>query len=153
MVVTLGRWAVEWLYDDIRFDDVDAVTLAWWMHRRVDPTYVPPGRVVVRFDHTAPERQTVWIVLERGSASVCTNHPRLDDDVVVTCPTPVLARVFLGADSWSGAQRVGTLRVDGRRELTRNVSRWFQPSPFSDDVRRVIDRRAGTDRPVTATAS
>ena len=28
----------------------------WWMHRRVDRGRLPPGRVVVEFDHTAPER-------------------------------------------------------------------------------------------------
>ena len=37
--------------------EVDPVTLTWWMHRRIDEERLPPGRVVIEFDHTAPERQ------------------------------------------------------------------------------------------------
>ena len=51
-----GRWAVQWLYQDIDPADIDAVTLMWWMHRHIDCSTLPPGRVVVQFDHTEPER-------------------------------------------------------------------------------------------------
>ena len=37
--------------------EVDPVTLTWWMHRRIDTERLPPGRVVIEFDHTAPKRQ------------------------------------------------------------------------------------------------
>ena len=31
----------------------------------------------IQFDHTAPKRQTIWMVLDRGEASVCMQHPGL----------------------------------------------------------------------------
>src|SRR5687768_7415343 len=63
VVLALGRWAVQWLFQELDPHGIDAVTLMWWMHRLVEPEQLPPTRVVVQFDHTAPERQTIWVVL------------------------------------------------------------------------------------------
>lgn len=98
----MGRWAVEWLYDEFD-DEVDAVTLMWWMHRLVDRDGLPHGRVVVKFRHTAPEVVSIWLVLDRGEPSVCLQHPGADSDLVVTTATSSLARVFSGADRWASA--------------------------------------------------
>ena len=54
VLMTLGRWSVEWLYAELRPRDIDATTLMWWMHRLVVPENLPTGRVVVEFVHTAP---------------------------------------------------------------------------------------------------
>lgn len=130
----MGRWAVEWRYDDFE-DDVDPVTLMWWMHRRVADTGLPSGRVVLEFRHTAPEPTTIWVVLDRGEPSVCMQHPGHDPDVVVTMATPVLARVFSGADAWASAVRRGELQVDGPPSLVRALPAWFVWSPWADQTR------------------
>ena len=130
----MGRWAVEWLYEEFE-DDVDAVTLMWWMHRLVADEGLPGGRVVLEFRHTAPESTTIWLVLDRGEPSVCMQHPGEDADVIVTTPTPVLARVFSGADSWSGAVRRGDLVVEGAPRLVRALPTWFRWSPWSEQTR------------------
>ena len=36
VVMALGRWAIEWLYDELRPQAIDPVTLTWWMHHRID---------------------------------------------------------------------------------------------------------------------
>ena len=36
VLMTLGRWSIEWLYAELRPRDIDATTLMWWMHRLVD---------------------------------------------------------------------------------------------------------------------
>ncbi len=82
VLITFGRWAVAWMYSDLDSEDVDATTLMWWLHRRVDREQLPHERVVIQFDHTAPERRSYWIVLEQGEASVCLQHPGYDVDVV-----------------------------------------------------------------------
>jgi DNA-binding HxlR family transcriptional regulator len=130
----MGRWAVEWRYEDFD-DDVDPVTLMWWMHRRVADQGLPPGRVVLEFRHTAPDPRTIWVVLDRGEPSVCLQHPGQDSDVVVTMATPVLARVFSGADRWSSAVRRGELDVTGPPGLTRAVPTWFSWSPWAEQTR------------------
>ncbi len=81
VVFALGEWSVHWLYSDMEPHDIDPITLTWWMHHRVDVAELPPGRVVVQLDYTEPERITTWIVLDRGEASVCNQHPGYDSDV------------------------------------------------------------------------
>lgn len=130
----MGRWAVEWLYEDFDDEDVDPVTLMWWMHRLVVPEALPTARAVLEFRHTAPEPTTIWLVLDRGEPSVCMHHPGLDSDLVVTMPTPALARVFSGADRWSSAVGRGDIEVDGQPLLARALPTWFLWSPWADQV-------------------
>lgn len=139
VVFALGRWAVEWLYDDLRPQDIDVITLTWWMHRRVDVERLPAQRVVVQFDHTAPQRRSIWVVLERGTASVCIRHPGFEPDVIVTATTPVLSSIFNGLETWAGAARREVMRIDGPSRLTRALPQWFRPSPMAVDVRRASE--------------
>ena len=132
VVDTLGRWAIEWLFDDLRPHEVDPVTLTWWMHRRVDAERLPPGRVVIEFDHTAPKPLAIWMVLDRGEASVCVQHPGFDPDLVVTTTTPALAEVFQGYDTWSSAISNQAIKVDGPPALVKSLPKWFLWSPWAD---------------------
>ena len=135
VVAALGRWAVEWLYEELRPHEVDPITLTWWMHRRIDESSLPPQRVVAQFDHTAPKRQSLWIVFDRGEASVCVQHPGFDTDVLVTATTSALAEVFQGLVSWARAVEAGAIRVDGPPVLARSLPRWFLGSPFAEATR------------------
>lgn len=140
VVVVLGRWAVEWLFDDLDPKDIDPVRLTWYMHRRVDEERLPPGRVVLEFDYTAPDRQSLWIVIERGEPSVCTSYPGFEPDVVITTTTTALAEVFQGYDSWSNAVGSGAIVVSGPPRLVDAMPRWFRWSPFSEVTRARAER-------------
>jgi DNA-binding HxlR family transcriptional regulator len=140
VVDALGRWAVEWLFDDLRPHEVDPVTLTWWMHRRVDAERLPPGRVVIEFAHTAPTSLVLWMVLDRGEASVCTQHPGFEPDLRVTTTTPALAEVFQGYDTWANAVSTGGVRVDGPPALVKALPKWFLWSPFADATRTRASR-------------
>ena len=135
VVEALGKWAVHWLFDDLRPHEVEPVNLMWWMHRRIDHEQLPSRRVVLEFAHTAPERTTLWLVLDRGEASVCVQHPGFDPDVVVTTTTPALAEVFQGHETWARATSSGAITVDGPPSLVRAIPRWFLWSPFADATR------------------
>jgi len=138
VVVAVGRWAVEWMLDEAQPHEVEPVQLTWWMHRRMDEERLPPDRVVVQFDYTAPERRSVWIVVDRGEPSVCVQHPGSDPDVVVTTTTPALAEVFSGRVAWAEAVAAGTVRVDGAPRLVKALPRWFLWSPFADVTQRRV---------------
>jgi len=144
VVMALGRWAIEWMFDDIDLEDVDVVRLTWWMHRRVDEERLPPGRVVVQFDHTAPEKQSIWMVFDRGEASVCVQHPGFDADVVITTATPALAAVFAGVESWAHAVSSGAITVSGPSALVKAIPRWFLWSPFKDQTKERSMRMVAT---------
>lgn len=145
VVMALGRWSVEWLFHELQPHDVEATTLMWWLHHRVDVDQLPPGRVVAQFDHTAPTRQSVWMVFDRSLASICVQHPGFDTDVLVTCSTPSLADVFSGRESWARAVDSGAIRVDGPPRLVKALPRWFVWSPFAPDVRMAMRRADSRD--------
>ena len=138
VIVSLGRWAVTWRHDELEMDDVGAVQLMWWMHRLVVRDALPPGRVVVQFDHTAPVRQSIWLVLDRGEASVCMQHPGFEPDVILTMPTPELAAVFAGATTWREAMGSERIVASGPSALLRALPRWFGSSVWADDLRRQV---------------
>jgi DNA-binding HxlR family transcriptional regulator len=135
VVEALGRWAVEWLFEDLHPQEIDAPTLMWWMHRRMNTSALPPDRVVVQFDHTAPTRMAIWMVLDRGEASVCLQHPGFDTDVIVTASTATLSEVFNGLDTWSHAVATEAITVEGPPRLVKALPRWFLWSPFADATR------------------
>jgi DNA-binding HxlR family transcriptional regulator len=134
IMLAMGRWAIRWLYDDLRPHEVDAVTLMWWMHRRVDHDRLPPGRVVVQFDHTHPDPVTLWLVFERGEVSVCIQHPGFETDVLVRTSTEAPAEVFQGYDTWARAVTSGRIEVSGPPRLVRALPNWFLWSMLSEDT-------------------
>lgn len=142
VIVALGRWAIDWLFDELHPEEIDPVQLMWWMHRRVAPDRLPPGRVVVEFDHTAPEKLTLWLVLDRGEASVCVQHPGFESDVIVRSTTPALSSVFNGQTRWHDAISSGAISVDGPPNLVKALPKWFLWSPFAEDMLRAVDARA-----------
>ncbi|MEQ1786377.1 MAG: winged helix-turn-helix transcriptional regulator [Acidimicrobiales bacterium] len=142
VITAMANWVIEWLYDDLDSHDVEPPTLMWWMHRLVDTDNLPPGRVIVQFDHTAPVRQTLWLVLDRGEASVCFTHPGADADLIVTTTTPTLGDVFSGRTRWASAVAAGSISVDGPPKLVRALPRWFTWSPFADATRARAKRSA-----------
>lgn len=149
VVLALGRWAVEWRFDDLKPHEIDPVTLTWWMHRRIDAEHLPRSRVVIQFDHTAPAKQSIWMVLDRGEASVCIQHPGFDADLIVTTTTAALAEVFQGYTTWGRALANDDIRVDGPPSLMRALPRWFVWSPFAD----VTNERASRATRVATTGS
>jgi DNA-binding HxlR family transcriptional regulator len=131
VVIAIGAWSVEWMYSEFHPDEIDPQTLTWWLHRNVDVDRVPPGRTVMELHHTGPKRALVWLVIDRKEVSVCPRHPGYDVDVTLAFPTPVLANVFYGLDSWQRATRAGEITIDGPPRLVRAVPTWFRPSPFA----------------------
>ena len=130
VLMARGRWAVQWLFQDLRPHEVDPITLTWWMHRRVDVDRLPEERVVIQFDHTEPERLSIWMVFDRGEPSVCVQHPGFDTDVLITTSTPTLGEVFQGYETWDGAVASGRIRADGPPRLVRAIPEWFMWSGF-----------------------
>lgn len=134
VIMAFGRWAVHWLYHELRPHEIDPITLTWWMHHRVERDLLPDDQVVVQFDHTAPERLSIWMVFERGEPSVCIQHPGFEPDVIVRTTTRALAEVFQGFDTWERAVADGDITVDGPPRLVRALPRWFLWSPFAADA-------------------
>lgn len=130
VIDTLGRWSIEWLFDELRPHEVDPVTLTWWMHRRIAADRLPRQRTVLELRHTGPAAETIWMVLERGEASVCIQHPGYDVDVVISATTAHLADVFQGYARWDDYVRDGKVEVQGLPRLATEIPKWFLWSPW-----------------------
>jgi DNA-binding HxlR family transcriptional regulator len=142
VIDSLGRWAIEWLFEELRPHDVPPTTLMWWMHRRVDADALPPVRTVVEFRHTAPKPQTIWLVLDRGDVSVCHQHPGFEVDVTASATTAEFADVFQGYRTWQEAVADGRIEVVGPPRLTAALPRWFLWSPWAEVTRERAERAA-----------
>ena len=108
------------------------------MHRRVDRAALPDDRVVVQFDHTEPDKLSIWMVFDRGEPSVCVQHPGFEPDLVVRTSTPAMAEVFQGYATWVEALEQGRITLAGPPRLLRELPRWFSWSVFAEDTRRRI---------------
>ena len=126
-----GRWAVEWLYEDLQAQEMPPTTLMWWMHRRVDPANFPPGRTVLEFRFSRPT-QTIWPLLENGAADVCIQHPGGDVDLVASATARTFGHIFQGRRRWQEAVANGDVDVVGPPRLNRGLPTWFTWSPWAD---------------------
>ncbi len=135
VIMAVGEWAVRWMFSEPEPRDVDPVTLTWWMSRRTVPEQLPDDRTVVQFDYAGDDPTRIWIVLERREASVCTESPGFDSDVVVFTDPVALMRVFSGITTYAQALGEGTISLAGPPRLTRDLPTWFAWSPFAPAVR------------------
>jgi DNA-binding HxlR family transcriptional regulator len=140
VIDAFGRWAIEWLFDDLYPQEVDPPTLMWWMHRRTDPTEFPDDRVVLEYVFTAPDPMSIWLVLEHGEVSVCHQHPGFDTDVHLRGTTAEFSYLFNGKTSWREAVREGRIDVAGPSHLVRQLPTWFLWSPWHEVMRERMAR-------------
>jgi DNA-binding HxlR family transcriptional regulator len=140
VIDAFGRWAIEWLFDDLYPQEVDPPTLMWWMHRRTDPSEFPDQRVVLEYVFTAPDPMSIWLVLEHGEVSVCHQHPGFEVDVHLRGTTAEFSYLFNGRTSWREAVRDGRIEVAGPSRLVRELPSWFLWSPWHEVTRERMAR-------------
>jgi hypothetical protein len=90
---------------------------------------------VVEFDYRGEDTTRIWLVIERREASVCTDPPGYDSDIVVTTEPVDLMRVFSGITTYSEAVASGSIALTGSSRVTRALPHWFAWSPFAPAVR------------------
>ena len=110
--------------------------------QQVVPAVIGPRRP---FRHTAPDPQTIWLVLDRGEASVCLQHPGFESDVIATATTAAFSEVFKGYQGWREAVDAGRIEVTGPRRLASALPTWFRWSPWATLTRERADRARETE--------
>jgi len=131
----LGRWGARWALAEPRPEELDPALLLWWMHRRINLDLLPRQRVVVQFNFHSKRGKTLWLVLERGNASVCRDAPGFDADLLVTADIGAFYHVWMGGVTLAGAIDQGLVQIDGPPALIRAFPHWLQLSRFADVVR------------------
>lgn len=118
----LGAWGQRWI--ELAPPHFDAARVLRHLALLVDPDTLPERRTVLRFDVTAPERESYWLLLDVPRIEVCRRPPGDRDDLVVTATTEALVRWHLGELTLGHAMHAGTITVDGPRWLERLLASW-----------------------------
>lgn len=140
VVLGLGSWAARHFGHEPSRDEMNASVLVLWIERHLRAELLPAGTQAVRFDFTAPRRESRWLLIERGEATACEEDPGHATALVVTSDLRTLHEVFAGRLALRAALRDGRVRLDGTPEMVRLFPRWFGFSPFADETRAAVRR-------------
>ncbi|WP_035758867.1 winged helix-turn-helix transcriptional regulator [Granulicoccus phenolivorans] len=130
IVFGLGGWGARWAFSDPTPEELDPQLLVWWMHDRIDTSAIPGNRHVIAVIFT-DEARSFWIVIDRGTASVCESDPGYPVDLTVRGALSDLYRVWLGRVPVDRAVRREVIRVEGDRAWTSRLSTILQRSPIA----------------------
>ena len=134
VVTRLGLWGLKWARSRLTEDDYDPQLLMWDIRRRIDTSDFPPGRVVFSFmfSDMPSSRRAYWLVVDNGDVDLCIKFPGFDVDLAFITTSKTMADIWMGYTTIRKETRNGNLRLEGSRDLKRNIDDWFTYSVFSD---------------------
>ena len=133
IIESMGIWGQRWARGDVEARQMDAGLLMWDIRRNIEVDELPQARVVVHFHlrGSSDKKSRFWLVLESDVVDLCLTDPGFDPDVFVGCHVRTMIDYWMGRIEFADAVRTGELTVDGPRELTRQLPRWFTRSSFA----------------------
>lgn len=129
VLYALRGWAETWIPEDPAMLERDPDVVLRWLTRRVEPTRLPAGPVVLEIWPNGHERR-YWLVLQGGVESYgCLSDPLLEIDryVYLRCAPATLLALARGRQDWSGALGDRSLTATGTPELCGALPDWFVP--------------------------
>jgi len=122
-------WGARWV--ELTPEHAHPGVVLWtWVTAYLRRDRLPHRRTVVRFDFptvSSSRGNRGWLLVERGDAEICENHPGGEEDLVVDIREPLaFARWHLGEIEWGDALRSGAIKLSGRRDLARALPTWSQ---------------------------
>jgi DNA-binding HxlR family transcriptional regulator len=127
IVEALGVWGQRWARSDMSRDDLDPSLLMWDMHRRIDTSFFPSGRSVLRFEYyDYPVKMRLWwLVITDGDVDICLKDPGYDVDLFIRTRLKTMTQIWLGDTSVSKARRDKQLELSGNTALKNNMPKWI----------------------------
>jgi len=127
IVEQLGVWGQRWVRSDMSRKDLDPSLLMWDMHRRIDTSYFPEGRTVLRFEYVDyPSKMRLWwLVIDDDGVDICLKDPGYDVDLFVQSRLKTMTRIWMGDISLSKARREKLLGLSGNTELKNSMPHWI----------------------------
>lgn len=138
IIIAMGVWGAQWVESAAEGPDWDAGVLMWDMRRRIDPTALPPERILLQFDYQdAPaEMCRWWLLIQDGEVELCLSDPGYEVDLYIMTTVREMGRVWIGQRSLARAVDSDAIRLHGRRDLTRQLSSWLLLSPVAEELGR-----------------
>jgi DNA-binding HxlR family transcriptional regulator len=119
---SLGSWGQHWL--ELAPAHFDAARVLLHLTNMVEAATLPDRRTVLRFDVTAPQRESYWLLLDAPRIEVCRRPPGDEDDLIVRTSSEALVRWPLGELSLGHALHAGSISLEGPRSLQRLLASW-----------------------------
>jgi len=133
IVEALGVWGQRWARSDMSKKDLDPSLLMWDMHRRIDASYFPKDRTVLRFEFYdyPPKMRLYWLVIENGSVDICVKDPGHEVDLFVRSRLKTMTQIWMGDVSVARARRDKRLEFTGNPRIARDMHAWIGRSSLA----------------------
>lgn len=132
VVFGIGQWGQRWARD-IKPEDLDPGWLVWNVHRRLNPTAMPPGRTTIHIEFSDGPRNAryFWLVSQYGHVEVCLKNPGYAVDLTVRTTVRVLAETWRGIRSVRQEIRSGAIALEGKAALRKAFPDWLLRSAYA----------------------
>ncbi|WGL15867.1 helix-turn-helix domain-containing protein [Microbulbifer bruguierae] len=126
LVVMLGHWGLHWYRSQITDDELDPELLLWDIQRRLDDSYFPGGRAVLKFQfNDVPAYPNWWLMANGAERDLCHADPGRDVNVYFSGSARTLIEVWGGALPLEDARNNRNFKIVGDRQLVETLPRWF----------------------------
>ena len=133
VIEQLGIWGQRWARSDMSKKDLDPSLLMWDAHRRIDTSYFPDERSVLRFEFVDyPSKLRLWwLVIADGEVDICLKDPGHEVTLYIQSTLKTMTRIWMGDLSVSKAKRDKLLNIKGNMAIKNSMSSWIGCSAFA----------------------
>lgn len=133
LILQMAQWGMRWARRTMSDDELDVELLMADIQRRIDPSKLPGGRTVLKFNYTGLNNFAEWWVKISGrNVELCLDDPGDEVDVYFTTNLRTMTEVWMGDLLLRKAQADGRLKIVGASTLLRNISSWFPLHLYAD---------------------
>ena len=133
VIEQLGIWGQRWARSDMSKKDLDPSLLMWDAHRRIDTSYFPDERSVLRFEFVDyPSKLRLWwLVIADGEVDICLKDPGHEVTLYIQSTLKTMTQIWMGDLSVSKAKRDKLLNIKGNMAIKNSMSSWIGCSAFA----------------------
>jgi DNA-binding HxlR family transcriptional regulator len=133
LILQMAQWGMRWARSNMSDDELDVEMLMADIQRRIDPSRLPGGRTMLKFNYTDLDNFAEWWVKISGDhVELCLDDPGYEVNVYFTATLRTMTEVWMGDLSLRKAQADGRLKIVGPSTLFRNINSWFPLHLYAD---------------------
>jgi DNA-binding HxlR family transcriptional regulator len=127
VIEQLGVWGQRWARSDMSKKDLDPSLLMWDAHRRIDTSYFPDERTVLRFEFVDyPSKLRLWwLVIANGEVDICLKDPGHEVTLYIQSTLKTMTQIWMGDLSVAKATRQKLWHLKGDAQIRKNIASWI----------------------------
>jgi DNA-binding HxlR family transcriptional regulator len=127
VIEQLGVWGQRWARSDMSRKDLDPSLLMWDAHRRIDTSYFPCERSVLRFEFVDyPSKQRLWwLVITGDEVDICLKDPGYEVTLYIQSTLKTMTQIWMGDLTVTKAKRDRLLHLLGDTSIRNSMSSWI----------------------------